>query len=136
MNAPLDDRQVARALGRLLGTGPLTRLPSRRGDLEMLLALAAALFENGRIHREDEINERLQHWLERFALPHALDHVSLRRALVDLRYLLRDASGSAYRCNPVKIAAQLTDSARAVDPGEILHLRKSERAERKRRRGR
>jgi hypothetical protein len=136
MDMPLDESEVAAVVGRVLGAGELTRLPKRRSDLEILLALAAALFEAGRLYREDEVNERLRAWLQRFASPRQLDHVSLRRALVDLRYLLRDAPGSAYQCNPAKISARLTDAARGVDPGAIHEMRLRERAERKQRRTR
>jgi len=134
VSSPLDESEVSALLGRLLGAGELRRLPSRRADLEVLLALAAALFEPGRLYREGEINERLRGWLQRFAAPHQVDHVTLRRALVDMRYLLRDAPGLAYRCNPAKIAARLTPAAYGVDPGAIHEMRVRERAERKHRR--
>ena len=134
VNSPLQESEVSALLARLLGAGELTRLPSRRADLEVFLALAAALFEAGRLYREDEVNERLRDWLERFASRRQLDHVTLRRALVDMRYLLRDAPGLAYRCNPAKIAMQLTEAACNVDPGAIHAMRLRERAERKHRR--
>ena len=128
-----DDRSARTALGRLLGKGPLDRWPKRRGDLDMLLALACSVFERRRAYREDEVNERLNHWLARFAVPGALDHVTIRRLMIDARLLLRDSAGRAYRLNPAK-QQSMPATGSALDPGAVLVELTEQRERRKRER--
>lgn len=116
------------ALKRMLANGPLTGLPVRQSDLELLLALAAPRFEKGREYREREVNDVLRDWLSTFSAPHGIDHVTFRRCMVDARILHRDPAGSTYRVDPAKI-----DPGHAgVDLAQLLADVKDERAERKR----
>jgi hypothetical protein len=127
-----DEYAARTALGRLLGKGSLDRWPKRRGDLEMLLALACTQFEPRRAFREDHVNDRLRAWLDRFTAPGTLDHVTFRRLMIDARLLLRDASGSAYRLNPAKLDSMPAGAAPQLDPGTVLADLSAERERRKR----
>jgi hypothetical protein len=127
-----DDRAARAALGRLLSKGPLDKWPKRRGDLEMLLALACTEFEPRRAYREGDVNERLRAWLARFTAPGTLDHVTFRRLMIDARLLLRDASGSAYRLNPAKLDSMPAAAMPHLDPGAVLVELSAERDRRKR----
>lgn len=122
--------KARQALKRLLANGPLTGLPTRRSDLELLLRLAASRFEAQRIYSEVEVNDVLREWLKTFSAPFGIDHVTLRRCLVDLQYLDRDRSGSTYRLHPDRSRALPP----AVEPADVLAEITSERAARKRRR--
>jgi hypothetical protein len=112
---------------RLLANGPLTAMPTRPGDARLLLSLAAARFASDRAYREREINDVLQAWLKTFSAPYGIDHVSLRRYLVDAQFLLRNASGSTYKLNPQK-AGSVVD----IDPAQVLAEVQRERVARKR----
>lgn len=114
------------ALKRLLANGPLTGYPTRRSDQEFLLRLAAARFEPTRAYSEGEVNDILAAWLETFCAPYSIDHVSLRRYLVDARLLARDTAGSAYR-----LAAPVERTE--ANPAQVLADIRRERIERKRR---
>ena len=116
------------ALRRLLANGPLTAMPTRRDDAELLLQLAAARFEPGRTYGEKDVNAALREWLATFSAPYGIDHVSLRRHLVDARLLVRDASGSQYRLNARRVRRDVPRAA----PAEVLADIRRERAERKR----
>jgi hypothetical protein len=111
--------EVMRIVTRLVSGGPLNALPRRSADLEALLALAAANFPFGRTFREEEVNERLIEWLETFTSD-GVDHVTVRRELVDRLLLLRDAAGAAYRQNAQRVDRLIDASARTIDPGAIL----------------
>ena len=76
-----------RDLKRLLANGPLTAVPKRPSDQQLLVTLAAAQFEMQRTYREDEVNETLKAWLQTFCEPFGIDHVTLRRLLVDSRLM-------------------------------------------------
>ena len=130
MNPPREE--VNRALKRLLANGPLTAVPKRPSDQRLLLRLAAAQFDPRKTYREGEVNETLKAWIGTFCEPHGIDHVTLRRLLVDSRLLSRTASGSTYRVNLEK-AGENQDVA-AIEPARVLAEIRSERDSRKRQR--
>jgi len=123
-----DPRQV---LKRMLANGPMTAMPKRPGDQEILARLAAARFEPGKIY-EGEVNEALEAWLESFTEPYGIDHVTLRRLLVDRRLLVRTKSGSTYEVNPE--ARQELEGFGDIDPARMLSRVREEREARKQRR--
>jgi hypothetical protein len=128
----LDYEAVLGVVKRLVSAGALAALPKKRGDQTVLLALACAQFDAARVYREDEVNEKLQAWLERFTSPITMDHVSFRRQLVDEYFLLRDAAGAAYRANGPKLDREIAVAARAIDPGPVMTAVRQARQERKR----
>ena len=83
----------------MFATGYLHKLPKRRGDLELLLGLTTLQFQRQHEYSENEVNEILQSWLALLSFRAATDHVTLRRHLVDLDYLKRDAPGNRYFAN-------------------------------------
>ena len=113
------------ALRRLLANGPLTGYPTRRADQELLLGLAAARFDANRAYTEREVNDILEAWLGTFCAPYSIDHVSLRRYLVDARLLARDTAGSTYR-----LAAPVEPVE--LEPAQVLAEIEREREARKR----
>ena len=116
------------ALKRLLANGPLTGLPVRRGDLDLLLDLAAPRFDAGRVYSEGEVNDVLRDWLATFCAPFGIDHVTLRRCMVDAGILQRDRSGSKYAIVPARIDPEHA----GVDLAWLLAEVASDRAARKR----
>lgn len=121
------ETEVRATLRRMLANGPLTALPRRPHDLQVLLALAAARFEPQRAYSEAQVNELLQAWLEPFCSQFGVDHVTVRRCLVDSRLLVRDRAGSIYR-----LALSVEAGAKAVEPAKIMAEARLEREQRKR----
>jgi hypothetical protein len=91
--------------------------------------LAATRLEPDRELAETEVNQRLEAWLDGISEPYGIDHVTLRRMLVDLRLLVRTKSGSAYRVNPEKVAA--LEALRTLEPAAVLADVRTERQARK-----
>lgn len=120
-------RTELNALKRMLANGPLTAIPKRPSDQELLLALAAARFEPQKAYGETEVNEILQSWLEKFCDPHGIDHVTLRRMLVDARLLSRTKSGSTYHLDKPR-----PEELASIEPAKILEQVRTERETRKR----
>jgi hypothetical protein len=81
-------RMVALCLG---GVGPA--LPRRRRDRHILLKSAVLLLGHGRAYTEAAINGLLESWLDAVGPAVRLDHVSLRRHLIDQGYVVRDPAG-------------------------------------------
>ena len=123
-----DARQV---FGRLLRGGRLHGLPTRQTDLELLLAIAAAQFAPRRGYTEREVNSLLKVWLPVILTEHAIDHVTVRRYLIDYGLLRRDAFGTRYQLGDRELDEWLTADARSVDPGAILAELARARAERR-----
>jgi hypothetical protein len=85
---------------------------SRPADFALLLAVAARSFSPARTYTEPEVNALLRGWLEREGAMLALDHVELRRWLVDCRVLARDDYGRAYA--PGEPCAEIAELANAL----------------------
>ena len=124
--------QVMKVLARLLSGGPIEHLPRKFSDTELLMALAASSFNAKQKYSEKEVNEHLIHWLKEFTHPTGLDHVTIRRYLVDLNFLLRNPSGSSYWINEAVIASMLEPEARTIHPRDVLAEVQRQREERKR----
>jgi len=69
---------------------------SRIADFNLMLAAAAHAFAAGRSYTEREVNDILRGWLAHEGSMLTVDHVELRRWLVDCRVLARDDYGRAY----------------------------------------
>lgn len=123
---------ACRALKRLLANGRLTAVPRRPADQELLVALAAAQFDADRSYPEAVVNGRLAAWLEPVTEPYGIDHVTLRRMLVDSRFLVRTSSGSSYRLNAER--AGEIEAIRSIRPADVLADVRLERDARKRQR--
>jgi hypothetical protein len=114
--------------------GVMDRLPKSRRNADAFLALAAASLESQEVFTEAELNARLADWMASFANPRQLDHVTVRRYLVDLSMLLRDPEGRSYRTNQTVISRQIAPDARTVQPKEILDQIQAARLLRRRQR--
>ncbi|MBD1917970.1 MULTISPECIES: DUF2087 domain-containing protein [Cyanophyceae] len=124
--------QVMKVLGRLLSSGPIDHLPRKFSDTELLMALAASSFNAKQEYSEKEVNDHLVDWLKGFTDPTGLDHVTVRRYLIDLKFFLRNPSGSSYWMNEAVIALVLEPEARTVHPCDVLAEVQRQREERKR----
>lgn len=65
-------------------------------DRALVLALAAISLAAGRDYREAEVNDMLLTWLAGPGAMLRVDHVELRRWLVDAGFIARDGFGRAY----------------------------------------
>lgn len=96
------------------------------------MALAASSFNAKQEYSEKEVNDHLVDWLKGFTYPTGLDHVTVRRYLVDLKFLLRNPSGSSYWTNEAVIASVLELEARTIHPRDVLAEVQRQREKRKR----
>ncbi|MEM7364807.1 MAG: DUF2087 domain-containing protein [Pseudomonadota bacterium] len=128
---PKTAEEVERLLSRLLKGGPLRRLPRTQSDTAVVLALGAAMADPQRVYDEVEMNRVIMEWMSGFCDQRRLDHVTIRRYMVDHRLLHREANGDHYRTNQAIIGTIIEPLARSVIPGDILDRLTMERAERK-----
>jgi hypothetical protein len=70
--------------------------PKKHLDRHILFISATLGLEPQRQYTEGELNDELRAWTARFGDSVHLDHVTLRRFLVDEGYLGRDSAGKSY----------------------------------------
>lgn len=103
---------------RLLQSGRFEGLPKNPDHLDTVLAVAAGGVARRRPHAEPEINEVLIDWLESVASD--VDHVTLRRRMVDCGFLKRTTNGSRYFLNYGRVIEVLGDPTISVDVRAII----------------
>jgi hypothetical protein len=95
---------------------------STAGDAALVLAAAAAAFKPDHVYAEREVNDILRDWLAQAGAMLDVDHVELRRWLVDSRLLDRDGFGRAYRRgSPASEAGVLAAALEDHDLNRIAH---------------
>lgn len=125
-------QQARESLKRLFKGGPVERMPRKEEDLRLILALAASGLTPGVEYAEEEINDYLMEWLGTFTSSIGMDHVTVRRYLVDYCFLLRDSAGAVYTTNQTVISAVIESEARSLQPKEIYREVQLDREQRKR----
>jgi len=114
------------------GIGP--GLPRKRRDRHILLKAAAMALGQGSEHSEGAINEVLESWLDSLGPAVRLDHVSLRRYLIDEGYVERDVAGRVYRVREVESQPERFQLAvESLDSLEIVRRASADRERRRRR---
>lgn len=106
------------ALRRLLKSGRLEAFPKHPDDLQTVLAIAAGIFHRQRPYAEAEVNDALCDWLTSVNT-RLIDHVTMRRYMVDCGFLKRTTDGSRYFLNYGKLASVLGDPVVEIDAGTI-----------------
>ena len=131
MVKPLTHDELKNVFRRIFNGGEMRRLPKSRKDREAVMALAAASLHPRATYSEAAVNTALFEWLSGFVDAATMDHVTLRRGMVDIFMLLRDAQGRSYRTNQIVINQVIEPEARAVQPLLVMNEVVVERAERK-----
>ena len=121
-------------LKRLVANGPVEGWPGREGDQRLLKGLAACRFVPGESYTEKQASDRLREWLAGFCTARGLDHVTMRRELVDAGLLVRDKAGQSYAVNGARVGDFIAEDARMLDPATVLEAVRLERESRKRER--
>ena len=102
-------------------------LPKKHLDRHILLISSILKIEPGRQYSEKEINEELQIWIIRFGRSFGLDHVTLRRYLVDEKYLVRDSAGGTYVLAAEGLPYTFDQSIRELDLEKLVSEAKQAR---------
>ena len=71
-------------------------LPKKPLDRQIVLISALLGLDRQHQYSEGELNGELQKWVIQFGRRYSLDHVTLRRYLIDEKYLVRDSAGGVY----------------------------------------
>ena len=88
------------------GLTPGALLDANPEDFDILLLALRREFPEARNYSEREVNQALHQWLQSAGAMLEVDHVELRRWLVDFAILARDAYGHAYTLAPTPARLQ------------------------------
>ena len=90
--------------------------PKRSEARQILLLSIAACFNEARTdYREVDVNDLIESWIAHFGQQLNLDHVTLRRALVDARILHRCSAGKHYSIIPDPVLSKNVAVMRSLD---------------------
>lgn len=106
-------------------------LPKKQDDLHILLFSSIMQLDPERQYTEKEINQHLQDWTVRFGGSFGLDHVTLRRFLIDEGYIQRDVAGASYQVAKGELKYIFDPSIKELDLDEQVKQARRERDERK-----
>ncbi len=107
-------------------------LPRKRRDWDILFKSITLALEPGRDYSEKEVNQVVEEWLADIGQAIEIDHVTLRRHLVDTGYLVRDLAGRSYRVGLETIANLFEPATEEVDPVAVITEARRRREQRKR----
>lgn len=102
-------------------------LPKKPLDRHILLISSILKIQPGRQYSEKEINEELQIWIIHFGRSFGLDHVTLRRYLVDEKYIIRDPAGGTYELAANGLPYTFDQSIRELDLERLVSEAKQAR---------
>jgi hypothetical protein len=107
--------------------------PRRSRDREILMKSVALGLDAERTYTEPQVNALLKAWSRDVAPAIAVDHVTLRRLLVDHGQLERTADGRAYRLGFPARAVAFELGVYDLDPRAVVAAFQAEQRERARR---
>ena len=108
-------------------------LPNKQLDRYIIYISAVLGFNSDKQYTEQEVNAVLHNWTDRFGENIGLDHVTLRRALVDMGYFKRDDAGSSYSLDLADKPYTFDEAIGSLDLEELISQAKRDREERKQR---
>ena len=105
--------------------------PKKHQDRHILLKSSTLGLTPGEIYTESQINDNLQGWTSAFGGNFGLDHVTMRRYLIDDGYVQRDPAGGSYQLGASELEFTYDDSIMGLDLEELIRQAQLERERKK-----
>ena len=107
-------------------------LPRKPTDRHILFKSIVLTLDARATYTETNLNQVLIEWLESVGQLIEIDHVTLRRHLVDEGYLARDPAGTSYSVLPAAGADRFEPAIDALDPLVVIEEARRQQEEKKR----
>jgi RimJ/RimL family protein N-acetyltransferase len=105
---------------KLCGKSNLMQFPKRHKDQLVLLASVILNLKPKKQYSEKSINKSIIEWLRKMASKSYLDHVTLRRYLIDFGLLERDPAGHRYHVVESKLSHLFERYIQTIDPFSLI----------------
>jgi len=113
--------EFKKRLAQLCLSARTAELPRRQRDRHILLKALSLSFEMGRLYTEREVNRLIENWLNQVGQSLEIDHVTLRRTLIDEAYLTRAPAGEAYQVGGASNAQFVfSEDITTIDPKAVV----------------
>ena len=113
--------EFKKRLAQLCLTARTAELPRRQRDRHILLKALSLSFQTGRFYTEREVKRVIENWLNQVGQSLEIDHVTLRRALIDEAYLTRAHGGAEYQVAKVSDAQFVfTEDVTTIDAEAVV----------------
>jgi hypothetical protein len=120
MQAKISVVEFKDRLGVLCQKGGGRGFPRKSRDQHILFKSIALTLETYRDYTEKDLNECLAKWLDEVGQAVELDHVTLRRYLVDAGYLIRDTAGRSYRVEIEQTRGLFEAEVEEINPAAVV----------------
>lgn len=110
-NKPITQEYFIKRLADLCLKSGLAGFPKDETNLHILLKSAVITLGRSDQFTEKEVNAKLETWVKDISQMKGMDHVSMRRMLVDTGYLTRNGDGTSYRVSQPSPRPDLFDAA-------------------------
>jgi len=129
---PITQEYFIKRLSDLCIKSGLAGFPKDDTSLHILLKSAVITLGKSDLFTEKEVNAKLESWVKDISQMKGMDHVSLRRMLVDSGYLTRNGDGSSYQISQPGPRSDLFDpSIDQLDIKKEIEAAREEIARRK-----
>lgn len=132
MTTTMGGAEFEKRLEDLCTRGGRREWPRKTEDQQVLLKSVTLMLEPQREYSEAELNEPLETWVDQVGQIFVIDHVTLRRFLVDAGYVQRDLAGHRYRVNAEKATEMFEADVASLDPVAVVDEARRRIEERKR----
>lgn len=130
-DTPLSERNFRASIAKTFGGGAPKSWPKNRTDRLSLLGAAFLSLNGDASFSETQVNAALGSWLKTMGALDMLDHVTLRRYLVDEKLLAREKNGTHYRTNKAAFNERFDASVIGCNVQQIADKADAERLARK-----
>ncbi len=127
----ISQSQYEASIAKTFASGSSLDYPRKPQDRIVFLGGLSISLMQRESYSEPELNEAIAGWLQSFDAATMLDHVTLRRYLVDIGYLRRDGAGLRYSVAVPALAADFEEPVLALDAHEIVRRAREDREARK-----
>ncbi|MGB0386548.1 MAG: DUF2087 domain-containing protein [Ardenticatenaceae bacterium] len=128
----ISEQQFKTSIAKMFGRGHLAKFPKRHQDQLIFFGAAALHLAGEPTYTEKEINRTLMAWLTEMQADNVIDYVTLRRSLVDFRFVERDRVGREYTVAESDLATVFEKSIFTLDLHTIIEQAQAEREARRR----
>lgn len=130
-NQPITREYFTKRLVDICLRSGLAGFPQADEAQHILFKSVVLILDKSNIYTEKEVNEKLKYWINHISQIKNIDHVTLRRWLVDTGYLTRNMDGSCYQVVTPRTPI-FDDTIDQIDIAEVIKNGQEEIARRKR----